>query len=715
MKTIDWMKLKWCRPFLYLILLTLLADARFAAGQGLPISQYPLNSWSFYDTNTWASDDGYAPVSFTNVNASLFGDGTALVLDSTNAAWLQYNVYENDGATNLTVNQGSVTLWFAPSWGSTNAGGSGPGGRGQLVDAGQWTSNATYGWWSLFTDPAGANLYFSAQNNSGTETNYLSAPIAWTPNQWHFIALTYSSTNTALYLDGQPATNGVGMSIWPAANVLSNGFYIGSDTNGLTQAHGKFDDIYTYNYVLDSNAISSTFSLFNGNYYLLDSWSFSDTTNWTSDFGYAPVAFTNLNSSLLGDGSALLLDSTNVAFLQYNIIENDGTTNLTVDRGSVMFWFAPTWAGTNQGGSGPGQWGRLIEAGTYTTNASYGWWSLYVDPEGANIYFAAQTNNGSQDIYLSAPIEWTTNRWHMLVLTYSATNSAIYVDGTLATNGSSVTYWPGADVLTNGFYIGSDSNGIAQARGMFDDLSTYNYPLDAATISDAFNFFEGYYYLNPENIGNDSSILSAPSTPSYTPSYDVITGQGDLLWVTNASSCSYGTNAYNIWITNVVATMTGSGTNATMNIKFTIEGGADNVPYDVFANSMLGFGTNSMPWAWMGQAYHCKTYMLTNLQITACFLILGTPQDSSGFGLTDAYELLVLEINPDGSQTDSYGVPYAWYAENGLTSLTAGLGGQDPDLDGLLNYQEYLYGTKPLVSEGFAVWVSQLNGTSSIP
>src|SRR6266849_2724728 len=42
----------------------------------------------------------------------------------------------------------------------------------------------------------------------------------------------------------------------------------------------------------------------------LNTWSFDNTNNWTSDLGYAPLAFTNLSSSLLGDGPALVLDST---------------------------------------------------------------------------------------------------------------------------------------------------------------------------------------------------------------------------------------------------------------------------------------------------------------------------------------------------------------------------------------------------------------------
>jgi hypothetical protein len=125
----------------------------------------------------------------------------------------------------------------------------------------------------------------------------------------------------------------------------------------------------------------------------LSGWSFSDPSNWPSIFGYTPVSFTNLNSSSLGNGTALVLDHTNAAWLLYHTIESDGHTNLTVDRGTVLFWFAPHWASTNEGGSGPGAWGRLIEVGVYTTNASYGWWSLYTDPEGVNLYFSAQSDD----------------------------------------------------------------------------------------------------------------------------------------------------------------------------------------------------------------------------------------------------------------------------------------------------------------------------------
>ena len=218
----------------------------------------------------------------------------------------------------------------------------------------------------------------------------------------------------------------------------------------------------------------------------LDSWSFYDHTNWTSDFGDAPLSFTNINYSRLGDvdSDSLVVDTNLPAWLRFSVTETN-LTNLTVNVGSVAFWFAPGfWAGTNAGGTGPGEYGRLLEAGAYTTNSSFGWWSIFVDPAGANLYFAAQTNDLSSNLttYISCPISWTTNYFHFVALTYCATNTALYLDGVLATNGPGVTVYPGPDALTNGFCIGSDSSGVYQAHGLFNTVQTYGYPLNSYDV-----------------------------------------------------------------------------------------------------------------------------------------------------------------------------------------------------------------------------------------
>ena len=236
-----------------------------------------------------------------------------------------------------------------------------------------------------------------------------------------------------------------------------------------------------------------------------NAWSFFDTTNWTSDKGILPVTFTNITGALRGDintDDALVIDATNnvPARLQYNVVETNGFTNLTVNTGAITFWFAPnSWASASTNGSGPGAWAELFSVGQWTTNASRGYWGLSLDPGGTNIYFASQNGTGSNAVYIFAPIAWNTNDWHFIEVSYSATNTALYLDGFLATNGPGLTVLPGTNAITNGFFVGSDSTGFAQSRGLFDDIYTYGSPISA---DDAVNIYYSQFYeffLNPYN------------------------------------------------------------------------------------------------------------------------------------------------------------------------------------------------------------------------
>ncbi|HEY5044080.1 MAG TPA: LamG-like jellyroll fold domain-containing protein [Verrucomicrobiae bacterium] len=452
-----------------------------------------------------------------------------------------------------------------------------------------------------------------------------------------------------------------------------------------------------------------------GFYTPLETWSFYNYTNWTSDHGHAPIAFTNLAYSELGNGSSLVVDTNIPAWLNYRVHESDGTTNLTVDSGTVMFWFAPgNWSSTNAGGGGPGVYGRLFEAGSYTADSSYGWWSIYVDPAGTNIYFSAQTNNLSSTFtnYLSAPISWTTNYFHFVALTYSATNTSLYLDGNLAASGAGVTVYPNTNVLAKGFYIGSDSNGVNQAHGLFNNVATYSVPLDAGTIQNYFSSRIMSYIINPWNFvmftitpysGNPSGTLPyVSSSPSY---FDVISGAGYLQYLGQSATC---VSSGNIWITNVYL---GKGL-PPITFNFDIVGGASGSMYDVFAAPALASPASNGNWTWLGQGGTCSSYAIPALPTSGnVFFILGTPLDSDGDGLTDAYELLVSHTNPYLADTDGNGMPDGWQV------LHFGKAGNDPngdpDHDALRNLQEYLYGTDPQVSEGFSIWTT--GGNSSIP
>jgi len=440
---------------------------------------------------------------------------------------------------------------------------------------------------------------------------------------------------------------------------------------------------------------------------LLDSWSFSDT-NWLSDLGYAPLGFTNLVlTTNLGGG--LLLDTANElpAYLVYNVVEKNGRTNLNCSNGTVSIWFSPDWSSANAGGTGPGAWGRFFETGTYDTNASIGWLALYVSPDGSTIYFSGQTNNGFGATYLSAPVTLNSNAWCNLVLTYGPTNSWLYFNGQPLAAGSGGAWDPGSGALTNGFSIGSSAaDGLSQARGIFGGFSTFNYQWDSNVAYLNYITFSALTYTT-NGQSSPALLTNAPSSPSSVPSADLITGLGILkLKGTNANGC---VTSPNVSITGLTASLTN---NQTVNVTFTITGGSNNVPYDVFATGTLLYPITNSAWVWLGQGYHCSTYSFAVQSNSAAFFILGTPQDSNGDSLTDAYQLLVSKTNPDTTSTD--GLPNAWIAINGLTG-SANVANLDPDSDGLSNLQEYLYGTKPTVSEGFSIFVANPTGATGIP
>ncbi|PWU12226.1 MAG: hypothetical protein C5B50_21875 [Verrucomicrobia bacterium] len=396
----------------------------------------------------------------------------------------------------------------------------------------------------------------------------------------------------------------------------------------------------------------------------LDTWSFEyapTNWNWASDGGYLPLSFTNLDYSYLGDGTAVVLDSTNAAWLHYPITNSNGGTELPVSDGTVVFWVAPFWASTNQSGTGPGVSSRLIEVGAYSSDASAGWWSIFTDEGGNTLNFSSADGNGCQTNYISVPISWITNRWHQIALTYSsdaASNTALYLDGQWITNGPPTTCLPGSDALTNGFYIGSDSNGIAQIHGMFDDLFTYDHPLTSNEIASLFNKYVAQYWLNPLN--EPANIVSGPSSPTNVPTFVAITGTGFLTNATAASPCLTSTNP---WFTNLVARpVVTNGTNWTTTLSFTIAGGSNGIAYDVLATpAPLAVGSiTNWQWSWMGQGYHCTNYTIFGLPPTGAFLVLGGPQDSDSDGLTDAYELLVSKTDPHNPSTSGDGIQDGW-------------------------------------------------------
>jgi Concanavalin A-like lectin/glucanases superfamily/Bacterial TSP3 repeat len=220
---------------------------------------------------------------------------------------------------------------------------------------------------------------------------------------------------------------------------------------------------------------------------ILNHWRFDDTSTWTNELGQLPSLATNLAGTSGTITNAVLIDSASPAVLQYREIETNGSVNINCRRGSLRFWFKPNWSSASIGGTGPGDWGRLIEMGSYSPTPTNGWWALYLDPDGTTLFFATATN-GTITTNLTATISWTSNQWHQIILLYSPYSSSVYLDAQLLANGTGVTCYPNAAERASGFRIGSDKDGNQQARGAFDELDTFNdlltpYDIDGSTTS----------------------------------------------------------------------------------------------------------------------------------------------------------------------------------------------------------------------------------------
>ena len=192
---------------------------------------------------------GAIPLAYSNIFSVPVWRGNALVLEMTNAepAYLQYNLVETNGNTNLSFSTGTMILFVAPDWASADATqqGTGPGQRAYFVAAGDWSPGSPNGFFGLSTDPYGTNLNLWGMSN-GVETTYVNTAISWSSNAWHALEVEYSPSNSFLYVDGQLAASGIGVTVVPGTNTWTNGLWIGSDSAGYEQARGAFWHMETW-------------------------------------------------------------------------------------------------------------------------------------------------------------------------------------------------------------------------------------------------------------------------------------------------------------------------------------------------------------------------------------------------------------------------------------------------------------------------------------
>jgi hypothetical protein len=536
-----------------------------------------LASWRFDDAGL-LGEEGQTPLESTRLMAlDASWSGTAVRMDSSPVnGRLSYRDVEGNGHANVNCRHGTVMFWYKPLVSLLPL-------TQRLIEMGN-ADNPADGLWALSLNGQAGDQSVTFQ----TDVMLINAPVAWSDGTWHQVVLTYSAAESKLYVDGTLAGSGLGVASIPTKAARSlYGLSIGANHAGADRADGSFDELQTFNYVLSLEEISGDFQnamlLDSDSDGLADvreaeagtdpaspdtdgdalsdrdelEVRYTNPLDADSDYDgcldnedtapWDPLVFTSRqlaywrfdSDNLIGEaheaaraaqglqllpswsGYAVTVENpSGGALLTYGDEERGVKANINCRHGTVRFWFRPSWTS----GSDLLAEGRLIEVGSLQA-ATGEWWALSFNRTRTALLFETEAN-GTRATYFTQPIAWNAGEWHQIVLTYDAGSSRLYLDGEPAQygTGTGIQSFPSSAARAQGFAVGANHLGLEQAKGAFDELETYNYPLTAVTIQAAYAAISGesaddvVFYLPGEAVNSQSVTLVVSGPPGGTMS-----------------------------------------------------------------------------------------------------------------------------------------------------------------------------------------------------
>ena len=330
-----------------------------------------------------------------------------------------------------------------------------------------------------------------------------------------------------------------------------------------------------------------------------------------------------------------------------------GCTNFAGDAGTFRFWFKPDWSSVSpDGGTGPGAVATLLELDAVGKSDSANAWALLINPEGTLLSLVAQ-NDSQPTLLLQTEISWAANQSHLIALEYNSEETTLYLDGQVVAQGAGV---PAVPVDLAALIVGSSLTGRAVAGGDFDELFCFGVPPTRSgrparkvDISFYWNYTAPYAALGPinaEEIAAQEKRLAEiksrrASAQRSSSQMSSMSAERNTCGPLDASACV--TNGA-VFMTNVWANLETKGT---MTVTFDLVGGTNGLFYDIFTTTNLADGNAAaLQWTWLGRGPTCHTYQFTNQPVAAAFYMVGTPQDTDGDGMSDAFEQLVSKTDP---------------------------------------------------------------------
>ncbi len=287
---------------------------------------------------------------------------------------------------------------------------------------------------------------------------------------------------------------------------------------------------------------------------------------------------------------------------------------------SFRFWLKPYWSSESvANGAGPGATGTILELDAVSGGQSALAWSLQISADGNTIGLFAETGSGLQEV-LQAQITWTAGQSHLLALADSPQGTTLYVDGSVAAQGSGLLSIP---ISAGQLVIGSTLAGANTAGADFDEFYSFNRLLTASDVGLYYKTFSGLAALGPISAeeqagwgqrrgGSEQGSIHSPGNV-YDPDQDGGCPTGGLPYMTNFSAALLS--------------------NGTTVINFDLVGGTNGIFYDIYSLRDLSVFLDVSQWSWVGQALTCNNFSFTNQPADYAFYFVVPPVESSVIAL----------------------------------------------------------------------------------
>jgi hypothetical protein len=165
----------------------------------------------------------------------------------------------------------------------------------------------------------------------------------------------------------------------------------------------------------------------------------------------------------------------------------DGKPLVAPDTGAIRFWFNPAWSSVakldrksiGRPESGPGQPVRLLELVNLGGQFPDIRWTLHANAEGNQLRVTG-IEFGRVKEMLAAPLNMVADEWRLITFSYSPEGTQLWLDGRLLGNGAGIRAGIAGWEDRLGLIVGSAFNGLEGAKGMFEEVTLFDYWPEAA-------------------------------------------------------------------------------------------------------------------------------------------------------------------------------------------------------------------------------------------